>query len=103
MFNTKRIQELEEEVKTLTKNLTITVDGANKAIEKFNDKKLLDIIPCSTCKCLIRKEDAVKGKSEVVRKDMAISESCGDKKYGTFIEELVTPYYCHSKDCKPKK
>ena len=118
MFNTKRTKALEEKINSLLEGLGLRMEYGGKLflrgrhtfppnfheIEKhILDNPLKDCVSCSTCKCLIKKEDAIRGKSEIVRKDMAISESCGDKKYGTFIEELVTPYYCHNKDCKPKK
>ena len=47
------------------------------------------IVKCEKCKCLIFKEDAIKGKDEIRKTFLSL------KKY------IYTPYYCHR--CVPKK
>lgn len=72
---------------------------------KLSDKHL---ISCSTCKCLIKKTDAVKGESRVESNIPVTFDWCSrcEEKAIQLKEEnrnetIVTPYYCLR--CKPKK
>jgi hypothetical protein len=55
-----------------------------------------DITKCETCKCLIAKEDAIRGKS-VIRERKYFNQCY----YPSYREEIYTPYYCHK--CKKEK
>lgn len=138
MFNTKRIKALEEELKALCDGLGIDImyypaskdysmrrlysggktffEVLERRMKEMEQKEIPNIISCSTCKCLIKKEDAIRGKSEVDNKIYQFHELECDIKYEVVYESAITnkpigfnkllintPYYCHSKDCKPKK
>lgn len=99
MFNTKRIKALEEAITMLSRESF----NALKRITKIEKKEIPNLIPCSTCKCLIRKEDAISGKSEIQYKTEGHELPFSGYKVTKREEYIFTPYYCHSKDCKPKK
>ena len=67
-----------------------------KAIEEENKR----IVKCEKCKCLIFKEDAIKGKKEI-RKRIEVAEITNILYRDIEKDYIYTPYYCHR--CTPKK
>ena len=63
-----------------------------------------DLITCEKCKCLMYKNDAIKGKSIIKRKTVYHNTYNSYNPLGalegTTEEYLFTPYYCQR--CKPK-
>ncbi len=76
---------------------SIDIDGSNK--QKFNtsDLKMLgyinhdELVSCGKCRCLLLKDLAIKGKSEILTSKKYIPGSFGkyEKK-----EYIYTPYFC---------
>lgn len=76
MFNTKRIKALGERIEDIKEAINKRIEYWQKEqsdlkkdvlfLKHYIDKNYA--IPCSTCKCLIRKEDAIRGESEIVKK-----------------------------------
>lgn len=88
----KKVDTELHEISNITKNIEIEI---NKKMDK------LDLVECEKCGCLLKKETAIKGKSEV-REEKSYIMSYNDAKFyeKNPKEYIHIPYYC--KVHKPK-
>ena len=95
VFTRKGLEELQRHID----NLEAYAEGVNKAVED-NSTRLNNMVTCESCGCLLLKENAVEGKSEVLDLLEYNYIGCFDYRLEK-VKKIHTPYYC--KFCAPEE